>query len=74
MLDEAWVNTTSDKLPAVATILSYMTLVEGIQDIHHETVGREAPYARANALSHLLARNLSQRIPDNRVSEFILSN
>lgn len=74
MLDDALATSTSGKEPAVSTILSYLTLIQGIEDIHDEALGQSAPNARTNALAHLLARNLSQRIPDHRVSEFMLSN
>lgn len=74
MLDEALASGTSGREPAVATILSYLTLIQGIEDIHDERLGQAAPNDRANALAQLVARNMNLRIPDNRVSEFMLSN
>lgn len=53
----------------IGAFLSYLTLVQGINDRKVTVANRETPADRANALMILVARNLANSISDDQVTD-----
>ncbi len=73
LLNEGFGQKRLDKLPAIATCLSYLTISDSVSLLKNRLHGENAPAGRANAITQILARRLSARIPDDRVMEFWVS-